>query len=243
MNSSAPLVRHLSPSSGVPFYLQLEDLLSSRVSSGEWAPGGQIPTESELSQRFGASRPVVRQALADILLIKPEALKSPVDAVAASVVDSASSSLIVSNSLVAPNCVAATSKSDETAVRTGRQFGTTPLWLNAHRPLVNGAQAARSMGMPTVAERIEPSTADERICGRTSSTAGSVQIGAALRYRLAISGSPPPSAGSATRHQATPNPSALIVPPPRMSLGAHAWVRRECEPAVRISPTATAGPR
>ncbi len=67
MNSSAPLVRHLSPSSGVPFYLQLEDLLSSRVSSGEWAPGGQIPTESELCEQYSVSRVTVRQALARLV--------------------------------------------------------------------------------------------------------------------------------------------------------------------------------
>ena len=67
MNSSAPLVRHLSPSSGVPFYLQLEDLLSQRVSSGEWVPGGQIPTESELCEQYSVSRVTVRQALARLV--------------------------------------------------------------------------------------------------------------------------------------------------------------------------------
>lgn len=36
------------------------------IRSGEWPGGSRLPTESELSQRFGASRPVVRQALAKL---------------------------------------------------------------------------------------------------------------------------------------------------------------------------------
>lgn len=36
------------------------------IKNGEWPGGSRLPTESELSQRFGASRPVVRQALAKL---------------------------------------------------------------------------------------------------------------------------------------------------------------------------------
>ncbi len=74
----------------------------------------------------------------------------------------------------APNCAA-------TVDNTRRQSGITPLWLNAQRPWVNGAHAERSTGIPTVADRTAPSTDVDRNCGNTSSTAGSVQIGAGLR--------------------------------------------------------------
>lgn len=67
MTSTPPVVRPISPSSGIPFYLQLEELLLKRVSSGEWPPGGQIPTESELCEQYGVSRVTVRQALARLV--------------------------------------------------------------------------------------------------------------------------------------------------------------------------------
>jgi GntR family transcriptional regulator len=66
MSTDRP-VRRLSQTSGVPYYLQLEDLLSQRVSSGEWPAGGQIPTESELCEQYGVSRVTVRQALARLV--------------------------------------------------------------------------------------------------------------------------------------------------------------------------------
>jgi GntR family transcriptional regulator len=67
MSSSPHVVPRISPSSAVPFYLQLEELLLRRVSSGEWPPGGQIPTESELCELYGVSRVTVRQALARLV--------------------------------------------------------------------------------------------------------------------------------------------------------------------------------
>ena len=67
MSPTPPVVPRLSQSSAVPFYLQLEDLLLKRISSGEWAPGGQIPTESELCEQYGVSRVTVRQALARLV--------------------------------------------------------------------------------------------------------------------------------------------------------------------------------
>ena len=107
------------------------------------------------------------------------------------------------------------------------------MWLNANRPSVNGAHASRLFGIPAVAERTAPNTADEVICASTSSSAGSVQTGAGLRYRLAV-----PSAA----HHATPKPSALMVPPPRISRGAQACCRRLCSPPVTGSCTGTGVP-
>ena len=44
-------------------------------------------------------------------------------------------------------------------------------------------------------------------------------------------------------HHAAPKPSALMVPPPRMSLGAQDCTRNELTPSVRTPPTLRTGPR
>jgi len=41
--------------------------IQDRVLSGEWAPGSQLPSERELVTDYGASRPVVREALAGLV--------------------------------------------------------------------------------------------------------------------------------------------------------------------------------
>ncbi len=41
--------------------------IQSRVLSGEWAPGSQLPSERELAADYGVSRPVVREALAGLV--------------------------------------------------------------------------------------------------------------------------------------------------------------------------------
>jgi GntR family transcriptional regulator len=53
-------------SAPVPLYYQLKQWLSSRIGSGELAPGAQLPGENELCGRFGLSRGVVRQALTEL---------------------------------------------------------------------------------------------------------------------------------------------------------------------------------
>ena len=50
----------------VPLYHQLKEWLSARILSGEFPPGGQLPGELKLSQRFRLSRGVVRQALSEL---------------------------------------------------------------------------------------------------------------------------------------------------------------------------------
>lgn len=47
-------------------YLQLAEELRARMAAGEYPPGSRIPTENELAQQLGVSRPTVRQAL-DVL--------------------------------------------------------------------------------------------------------------------------------------------------------------------------------
>lgn len=56
----------LDRSSGLPLYIQLKHNLASAIDSGEWAPGDQLPGESELCRMYGVSRTVVRQALKEM---------------------------------------------------------------------------------------------------------------------------------------------------------------------------------
>lgn len=51
----------------VPLYYQLENILRSRIDSGEVQPHHRLPTEQELSQEYGISRATVRQALAALV--------------------------------------------------------------------------------------------------------------------------------------------------------------------------------
>jgi GntR family transcriptional regulator len=47
----------------LPKYVQLENALYEQISSGELAPGAQIPSESELSAQYDCARMTVRKAL------------------------------------------------------------------------------------------------------------------------------------------------------------------------------------
>jgi DNA-binding GntR family transcriptional regulator len=55
-------------------YQQLANSLRSKITSGELAPGGQVPTEKVLAEEFGASRATVRQGL---LVLVNEGLIAP----------------------------------------------------------------------------------------------------------------------------------------------------------------------
>jgi len=54
--------------SHIPFYFQLIELLKYKIQDGEWEPGEQIPSESELCNTYEVSRTVVRQALREMEL-------------------------------------------------------------------------------------------------------------------------------------------------------------------------------
>ncbi|TCO57328.1 GntR family transcriptional regulator [Actinocrispum wychmicini] len=49
--------------SGVPAYRQVADQLAAQISTGELAPGAPLPSERELVDLFGISRPMVREAV------------------------------------------------------------------------------------------------------------------------------------------------------------------------------------
>ncbi|MDT0263741.1 GntR family transcriptional regulator [Jatrophihabitans lederbergiae] len=56
--------RRVDPSSPIPYYVQICEFLRSRIKSGEWPRGAQIPTEAELCKAYDVSRITIRQAVA-----------------------------------------------------------------------------------------------------------------------------------------------------------------------------------
>ncbi|WP_313953822.1 GntR family transcriptional regulator [Accumulibacter sp.] len=59
-----------------PLYRQIKELIMANLESGEWGPGGSIPSESELAGRFGVSQGTVRKAIdemaAENLLVRQQ---------------------------------------------------------------------------------------------------------------------------------------------------------------------------
>lgn len=53
----------LDPSSPIPLYFQLQEILRKQIGAGEYKPGDLIPSEKELQERFGVSRITVRNAI------------------------------------------------------------------------------------------------------------------------------------------------------------------------------------
>lgn len=53
----------LNPSSFVPLYVQLTEILQERIEQGRWQPGTRFTSERELCEQFQVSRTVVRPAL------------------------------------------------------------------------------------------------------------------------------------------------------------------------------------
>jgi GntR family transcriptional regulator len=52
-----------APFSTRPLYLQVRDLLASRIAAGDWRPGGTLPNEVELARELNVSPGTVRKAL------------------------------------------------------------------------------------------------------------------------------------------------------------------------------------
>ena len=51
----------------VPLYYQLKQYLIGQVRSGKLKVGDMLPTEFELCEKFGVSRPTVRQAMSEMV--------------------------------------------------------------------------------------------------------------------------------------------------------------------------------
>src|SRR5260370_30645371 len=53
--------------SPLPRYYQLKEIIRERIRSGEWKPGELIPSERELSEKYGISRMTARQAITELV--------------------------------------------------------------------------------------------------------------------------------------------------------------------------------
>ncbi|BCL81712.1 GntR family transcriptional regulator [Ktedonobacteria bacterium brp13] len=51
----------------LPRYYQLKEIMSEKISTGEWKPGGLIPSERELGEQYGISRMTARQAITELV--------------------------------------------------------------------------------------------------------------------------------------------------------------------------------
>lgn len=60
-------VRHDEGMSKQPKYRQVADALRREIADGKWSPGSRLPSESELSTRFAASRNTVRSGLSQLV--------------------------------------------------------------------------------------------------------------------------------------------------------------------------------
>jgi GntR family transcriptional regulator len=56
-----------SPSTRLPLYAQVEDVLAARISSGAMPVGTQLPSEEELSREFGVSRTTIRVTIQNLV--------------------------------------------------------------------------------------------------------------------------------------------------------------------------------
>jgi len=61
--ASAPKSRKVDKKSRLPAYIQMADILRSSISSGEYPPGKQLPSESALAKMHGVSAMTARQAV------------------------------------------------------------------------------------------------------------------------------------------------------------------------------------
>lgn len=57
----------LNPSSYVPLYHQLKEVLKARIAAGYWKTGQMIPSENELAAAFNISSGTVKKALSDLV--------------------------------------------------------------------------------------------------------------------------------------------------------------------------------
>lgn len=62
-----PMTDVLQRESAVPLYAQLEQILHTRITTGEWLPGQRIPSENELNRIYGLSRMTVRGVLTKLV--------------------------------------------------------------------------------------------------------------------------------------------------------------------------------
>ena len=54
----------VDPDSATPVYVQVADILRSRIEAGQLLPDRPVPSEAQLQQEFGVARGTARKAIA-----------------------------------------------------------------------------------------------------------------------------------------------------------------------------------
>ena len=54
----------VDPDSATPVYVQVADILRSRIEAGQLLPDRPVPSETQLQQEFGVARGTARKAIA-----------------------------------------------------------------------------------------------------------------------------------------------------------------------------------
>ena len=57
----------MNKNSSIPIYTQLEEAIKEKILKREYVPGGELPTERELTELFGVSRMTIRQAISNLV--------------------------------------------------------------------------------------------------------------------------------------------------------------------------------
>src|SRR5690242_8366648 len=57
----------IDPESPLPLYAQLESILAAEIAAGTLSPGGRLPNEEQLVERYGVSRTTVRQTIQNLI--------------------------------------------------------------------------------------------------------------------------------------------------------------------------------
>lgn len=57
----------LNESSHTPLYYQLKQIIKEEIDRGKYLPGEQLPSESEICQKYGVSRITARRAITDLV--------------------------------------------------------------------------------------------------------------------------------------------------------------------------------
>jgi len=66
MTDAAPQPGPLARREGVSLWRQIQLALEGEIARGRWAPGARLPTEADLTARFGVNRHTVRRAVEEL---------------------------------------------------------------------------------------------------------------------------------------------------------------------------------
>ena len=177
---------------GVPAYRQIALALQRRIDEGEWGPGGQLPTEPQLTAEFSVNRLTVRQAVADLeragsVIVRhgKGVFVAPPFAQAEIAVDAASQKLDIGSAALAGGDAAGVLYERVVAAEPG---GTPEASSHLRLPAAGVQRVDTVIGMPgSAAEMLTSYWLDKnRFAGLAARWAGDVTLPALLRDAYGI---------------------------------------------------------